>query len=351
MHNRWALGWLTGPIVVLAIVGFGCGGDDAGGGGGAPPPLVGTATMMGTVVAADDTQTAIPNASIIIQGANRQANSQADGSFVMQNLPTGTWGVQVQTPDSEVYGTASAQVPLNANQTTRVTFAVLPLEIAVPEQILLDPTDVTVDLNGRVGYRTRLVGPDNLALDDLQPTWVVTGEIGTVSPTGVFTAQTVGAGQVTAYAGNAERAGTVIVVAPRPPQITSFQLTPQTLPATGGDVFISAAVTDGDGILLQGVTVRIFAPGNNIIDLNTQVINPATAIGCGGQANCYLDASFGVTFAVPANDNQPSPDGVQAVENYSARLQVTDRSGMTSQSPFIDFVVQGIDQPPPRPAL
>ncbi len=350
MHSRWALGWLTGLIVVIAMIGLGCEGGD-GEGGGAPPPVTGTATLSGTVVAADDVQTTLGNALITIEGTGRQARSAADGSFTLTNLPVGTWTVNVQTPDSAEYGSANAEVPLEPNQVTQVNFAVLPIGAATPSEILLDPTNVTVDLNGRVTYHTQLVGPANEALGGLVPTWVVSGGIGTITPEGVFTASNVGSGQVRAFAGTAAGTGTVVVVAPRPPQITSFHLTPRSLPATGGEVFISAAIADGDGVFASDVTVEIFAPGDNIIPLRMQVTNPQTAVPCVGLTNCWLDASFGVTYQVPANDNQPSPDGVQAEENYSARLTVRDTSGMSAQSPFIDFTVQGIDAPPPQPGI
>lgn len=352
MHSKWALGWLIGLIVVASIIGAGCGGDgDGDGGGGGTQPLFGNAALTGRVVAADNVAVTLANALITVVGANRSTSSAADGSFLLQNLPVGTWQVRVETPDSETYGTASARVTLNAQETAVVNFAVLPLAAPQPEQILLDPINTSVDVGGRVLYKVQIVGPNNRALDDIKPTWVVAGGVGSISPAGVFAAETVGAGQVIAYAGDASRVASVVVVAPRPPQISSFNVTPHTLPATGGDVFISCAVADGDGVLARDVRVQIFAPDGNVINLDTAVTNPATALGCQGVPNCYLDASFGVTFAVPPNDNQPSPDGVQAPENYSARIQVRDRTGMSSQSEFVDFTVQGIDQPPPRPPI
>lgn len=349
MHSRWALGSLIGLMVVVAIIGVGCGGDDDDEGGVQPP--LGTATLTGKVVAADNVTTAIANAEITVVGTNRTTTSAADGSFTLRDLPSGTCTVRVETPYSEAYGTACAQVTLVDQQTVTITLAVLPLDAPAPEQILLDPLNSTVDVGGKILYRSQVVGPNNQVLEGVQPTWIVTGGIGTISPQGVFSAQTAGSGQVIAFAGNAKRAATVVVVPPRPPQITSFNLTPQVLPATGGDVFISCAVADGDGVLERDVTVQIFLPEGSTTEIGASVTNPNTALACEGVANCYLDASFGATFTAPPNDNQPSLDGVQAPENYSARIQVRDRSGTTAQSEFIDFTVQGIDQPPPRPPI
>jgi len=349
MHGKWALGWLTGLIIVAVVINVGCGGGE--GEGAAPPPPLGTATLTGTVVAADNIQLTFANAVITVVGTGRQGVSGADGSFTMQNLPVGTWQVEVQTPDSEEYGTATAQVTLDPNQVTRVNFAVLPLDTTTPQQILLDPTSTTVDLNGRVIYRTQLVGPNNEPLDGLKPTWVVSGGIGTVTPDGVFTAQTVGNGTVTAFAGAAQRTATVQVVAPRPPQISSFRVTPQTLPATGGTIFLSGAISDGDFFFNDAATTEIYTPDNDVVELQMQVINPETAIPYEGLTNCWLDASFGVQFEVPANDNQPTADGVQDAEDYSARIIVRDRSGMVTESEFVDFTVEGIDAPPARPPI
>ncbi|MEA3402034.1 MAG: carboxypeptidase-like regulatory domain-containing protein [Armatimonadota bacterium] len=352
MCDRWALGWLMGLVIIAVMtVGFGCGGDDGAGGVAPPTPVMGTATLAGTVVAASDPTLGVSDAVISVVDANRSGLSGAGGSYRIENLPAGTWSVQVTTPRSEHYGTANAEVPLNENETTTVHFAVLPLDVSVPEQILLDPTSATIDLNGQITYRTQLVSASSKALDSLEPTWVVTGGIGSMSPTGVFTAQSVGAGQVQAFSGSARRTSTVVVVSPRPPQINSFRLNPQILPATGGQVYISASIADGDGVRVQDAKVQVYAPGDRIIELDMQVSNPETAIACPGLVNCYRQASYNTTFAAPANDNQPTADGVQAPENYSARLLVRDRTGMTSTSEFVDFTVQGIDQPPPRPGL
>lgn len=361
MHRRAALGWLTCLMITVAIIAVGCGGGDGGGDDGVtPPPPSGTATLNGQVVAADNTAFLVPNAEVTIQQAGQTATAQAtrrsattgvDGGFIFQGLTAGTWIVTVTTPQSAEYGTASARVPLVANQTTRVSMAVLPLNLQAPEQIRIDPASATVDLNGRVAYRAQVVGPSNQVYEDIEPTWIVEGGVGQITPDGVFTAQVVGAGKVNAYSGNAERTATVSVVAPRPPQVSSFRVNPQSLPATGGEVFISAAIKDGDGVNASDVTVEILPAGGQPIEVPMHVTNPETAIQCPGVPNCYVDASFGVNYQVPANNNAPTPDGVQAEETYTVSVHVRDRSGMTTQSQFLEFIVQGIDPPPLRPGI
>lgn len=360
MHRKAALGWLTGLIMAVALIAVGCGGGDGGGGDDVTPPPTGTATLNGQVVAANDTSLLLTNADVTIEPVGQTAAAQAggrtvttgpDGGFAFTGLSAGEWTMRVTTPQSEEYGTGTARVPLVAGRTTTVSVAVLPLDTAAPQTIVLDPTSSTIDVGGRIGYRAQVEGPDGTVLRGIEPTWVVEGGIGSVNPEGIFTAQTVGSGKVRAFAGSAERASNVVVVNPRPPQVSSFRVNPQSLPATGGEIFISAAIRDGDGVQLQDVNAVILPAGGQPIEVDLDVTNPETAIRCPGVPNCFVDASFGVKYQVPANDNAPTADGVQAEENYAVSIRVRDRSGMTTESEFLEFVVQGIDPPPARPGI
>jgi len=361
MHRKAALGWLTGLIMAAAIIAVGCGGGDGGGGDDVtPPPPTGTATLNGQVVAANDTSQLLTSADVTIEPAGETAAAQAgrrtvttgpDGGFAFTGLSAGEWTVRVTTPQSEEYGTGMARVPLVADRTTTVSVAVLPLDIAAPQSIVLDPTNSTIDVGGRIDYRAQVEGPGGTVLRDIEPTWVVEGGIGTVNPDGVFTAQSVGSGKVRAFAGNVEKASSVVVVNPRPPQVSSFRVNPQSLPATGGEIFISAAIRDGDGVQVQDVSAMILPAGGEPIEVDLDVTNPDSAIRCPGVPNCFVDASFGAKYQVPANDNTPTADGIQAQESYSVSIRVRDRSGMTTESEFLEFVVQGIDPPPARPGI
>jgi hypothetical protein len=298
-----------------------------------------------------DTGQVIGNAVVTVQGIKNTAITGPDGGFIIEGLPPGTSTVMVTTPQSEQLGTAMAEVPLAEGRTTRVSLAVLPLDVAAPQQIQVDPTDTTVDVKGRIAYRAQVVGAGGEVLDGIEPTWVVQGGVGQITPQGIFTAENVGTGTVKAYSGNAQRTADVTVVASRPPQVSSFRVNPQTLPATGGQVFISAALRDGDGILPEDVTAQILPAGGEPIAVPLQVTNPETAVRCPSDPTCFADASFGANYQVPANDNAPTEDGVQAPETYAVSIQVRDRSGMSTQSEFLEFVVQGIDTPPARPGI
>ncbi len=351
MQTRSIPGLLTVlSIITLTVLGLGCDGGD-GGGGAQPPAPAGTATVQGTVVAADNSSTALVDALVEVVGTTISTTSGADGGFTLARIPPGTWTVRVTASNSADYGMASAEVTLAAGDTVTIDFAVLPLGVTEPQSIVLDPGQSTVDLNNQIAFRVQILGAGNVQLQGIQPTWVVSGDIGSISRLGVFVARAVGSGQVWAFAGDVSRSANVRVVGPRPPQVTGFSINPQTLPATGGQVFIAASVTDGDGVRVQDVKAEVLGPGSEVQELPMQVGDPGVAVPCEGAADCYLDASFNVTLQVPANDNQPSADGVQAPENYSVRVTARDRSGAAASSDFIDFRVEGIDPPPPTPDL
>lgn len=353
MRHKAALGWLVGCICVLVALIVGCGGDGevAPGGNGGQVAPTGTATLTGLVVAANDVQQTFSGTPVSVLEAGRTVNTQADGSFTIQNLPAGTATVEVVTPTYPDYGSTRLTAELVADQTTRVNLAVLPIDAATPVNIILDPLVATVDLGGKVIYRSQIVGEGNQVLEDVEPTWVVTGAVGSVSTAGVFAAEQVGSGKVTAFAGDANRSADVTVVAPRVPQVAAFLVNPTTLPASGGQVYISCAVADGDGVLAGDVKAEIFGPGDEMTQVDMTVPNPGSALACEGQANCYLEATFAATHLVAPNDNQPTGDGVQAPENYSVRINITDRSGANTLSSFVDLIVQGIDQPPGNPSM
>lgn len=351
MQKLTTLSWLACVAVVTFALVSGCGGGNppAGGGGGVAP--AGTATLQGVVRAADNVGVGLAGAAIRVIGSTGTAVADASGAYRIDNLPAGQFSAEAQTPNHVDYGTTRVPVTLTAGQTTTVNFAVMPAAAAEVEQILLDPRVAIIDLNARIDYRTQVVAANNVVIPNIEPTWVITGGIGTITPGGLFTGLLVGNGSVTAYAGDVQALSTVQVDPPSPPQIISFQLDPRSLPASGGDVYISAAITDGDGISVADVTVEIFGPGDQRTLLGMDVANPDSAERCLNQANCYTRATFATTYTVAANDNNPTADGVQAPENYSAHVSVTDRSGAKTTSTFIDFVVEGIDPPPPSPGI
>ncbi|MFP4248473.1 MAG: carboxypeptidase-like regulatory domain-containing protein [Armatimonadota bacterium] len=360
MHRKARLGWLTGLMAAVAIIAVGCGGGDGEGGEAPPPPATATGTLNGQVVDASDTNTVVPNAEVTVEAVGETTTAQAgartvttgaDGGFSFDDLPAGDWIVSAVTPRSEELGGGRARAPVTDDATTTVSLAVLPLGLAAPERIELSPTSTTIDVGGRVDYRAQIIGPGGEVYEEIKPTWVVAGRVGEITPDGVFTADRAGSGSVRAYSGDAQRASSVEVVAPRPPQISSFRVNPQSLGASGGEVLISAAVSDGDGVDPQDVVARILPPGGEPIDVQLSVTNPDSAIRCPGVPNCFVSASFGATYEVPANDNRPTADGVQAPQTYAVSIHARDGRDVSAESEFVEFVVQGIESPPTRPGI
>lgn len=351
MIMRHRLGWLAGVMLAAIALTLGCGGGEDEGGGGGPPLPVGTAVLRGAVIAADEVTTRLPNALVSVLGTGRSQTADAAGNFEIRGLPGGQYTVEAQTPNQSNYGTTRVVVTLVEGETTTVNLAVLPEGVPQPVEVTLDPLAAVVDLNGRVRYRSQVLGQGGVVLEGVMPTWVVDGGIGTVTPDGLFIAQRVGDGSVIAYAGAAQRRSTVQVTAPAPPQVSSFQLDPRSLGAGGGDVYMSAAISDGDGIRLADVQFEILGPGDQRFLVPVTVPNPESAEPCDGQPGCYSRATFAAIFTAPANDNRPTEAGVQAPEYYSARVLVTDRAGQSTATPFIDFEVRGVDQPPPLPGI
>ncbi len=350
MQKLTTLSWLACVAVVTFALVSGCGGGVAPGAAPAVVPA-GTATVLGVVCAADNVAAGLAGAVVTVIGSGRSAIADGAGAYRLDNLPDGQFTVEAQTPNHADYGLATAPVTLTAGQTTVVNFAAMPAASPAPEQVLLDPRVAIIDLNSQIDYRTQVVAANNVVIPNVEPTWVITGGIGTITRGGLFTGLLVGNGNVTAYAGEAQAASTVQVDPPSPPRITSFQLDPRSLPASGGDVYIAAAISDGDGISVADVTVEIFGPGDQRTLLGMDVANPDSAEECVNQGNCYTRATFSTTYTVAANDNNPTAGGIQAPENYSAHVMVTDRSGARTVSTFIDFVVEGIDPPPPSPGI
>ncbi len=348
MRSRFALSLLAVLIFAFAIAFTGCDGtaDDPD-----VPTPPSTATLTGRVIAADDTTRALGNAEVTV--AERKVVTGSGGSFTIENLPAGDHVVDVRTPQSATHGTARVRVPLEEGKTTHVNVAVLPLDVPAPEKIEIEPRrSVDVDLNGQIRFRATLLGPRSATIERIAPTWVVTGSIGRIGPDGVFRAETVGTGDIIAYAGDARSAVTIEVVEPRPPRISSFQINPRRLPASGGEIYASASISDGDGFrLADDVRLEIMLAGEDPIRLEMDLANPDTAVERPGIPGAYIEASVKTTWDVPPNTNRPDASGVQAPMTYTVSLWARDRAGLETRSDFVDVVVDGIDAPPTTPDI
>ena len=328
---------LTGSIIALTIVALcllsGC----SSGGAPPPPPPPGgdTAQIQGTVVRADAPSSGIAGATVEVRSATgdllASANANGLGQFVLNNIPVGDVTLFADTPNEGDYG--SQEVPgihLDPSDVLQMVVTILRLGEPPPTRILLTPTQATIDIRGHVNFNGAVVA-GGTALT-ATPTFILTGAVGEVDRTGYFTATQVGLGQLFAVCGSAQAAANIEVTPSRDPQVTTYLVAPLSLRASGGDVTITVAANDGDGILQ--VVAEVYKPDASQEDVPMPQ-DPGT------------DETYRVTYGVPPNTNPIDGLGHQDVQRYPVRVRVQDNFGNTTFTVFVEVVVDGIDTPPP----
>ena len=351
-----SLGGLSALVAALFLLCWlsGCGG---GGDNGEiiPPPVVQTATVRGTVVPADNVAGGLSGATVSALGVAAaavgpaqttvlaQTTADSHGSFVLRNIPVGDVTIVADTLNEANYGSQSITgIHLNRNDDLALTITVLPVGMASPTVVYLSPNEATIDLHGQVKFNGSVASSSGML--NVTPSFFLTGAVGLVDKSGQFIATQTGTGQVYAVCGTASATAAIEVTAPRAPQITSFFISPQELTATGGKVSITVAANDGDGI--AQARVEIYKPGGSIENVlleldprtNETYWLPEVVDGLG---------ETGRWLIIAANSNTPDSLGHQESQRYSLRMIVTDNSGASSQTDFVDVVVAGIDTPPP----
>ena len=318
-------------LLVASLVLAGCSGGD----GTTPPaPEGATGSLAGHVVHADDVNIGISSATISVRGvdgtevASGTANSA--GSFSLTKVPVGQWNVVVETLNEANYGSQTVPgILISKGRTTTLTITVLRAIDASPTAINLSPTQATVDLLGQVDFNGSVVAPTGLLT--ATPTFLVSSSIGTIDRNGNFTATAAGRGQVIAICGDARATAEIEVTNPRAPEVTTYLVAPLKLKASGGTVTITVAANDGDGI--RSVEAHIYSPGGE--DVKVLPLDPRTT------------DTYRLTYTVAANSNQPDALGNQAAQRYSVQVIVTDQTGVTTATGFVDVTVAGLDAPPP----
>jgi len=263
--------------------------------------------------------------------------------FTLGGLPAGSAiEIQVEVPRSADYDSATVLVPTRANGTTVANIAVLPSVVGTPTALTIDPQSASVENGGTIQFGASVEVQGQRV--EVQPTWVVGGQpIGSVSPTGLFGSQAVGTGFVRAVAGNLVQEAAVSVTGASAPDISTVLLSASLdnpLPATGGPVGVTAAVSDGNGV--AAVYFDFFPPQAAPFTLTA----PTPEAGTTRQ-----DGTWRIQYNAPANDNQPDAQGNQAAQVYSVRVRAIDLVGNEFVSTqFHDFAVAGLDPPPPPDA-
>lgn len=331
---------LAGVLAALLIMTLLCG---CGGGSDQDEPVVvvDTGTIAGRVVRADMPAMGIQGAEITVRSAAGTqlgaATAGPNGNFNISNVPVGNHTVSVDTVEDAIYGEQTLPgVAVQKNTTTTLMVTVLRVDAPQPSVIDLTPANAQVDLNGLVEF-TAAVQTSSGPLA-ATPTFYVTGGIGVVSydpvtAKVVFRATHEGAGKLRAICGSVATESNITVVDADSPEVTSFLVAPRTLPATGGDVTITLAVNDGNGV--QSVQAEIFRP-----DATSYVVPVPLASG--------TQETYRTTISIDANTN-PINAGGQNPQTYSVRYIVTDWMDEETTTPtdeFVDITVQGLLFPP-----
>jgi hypothetical protein len=326
------LGQAAIAALLVAIIALaGCGGSGSSS-SGTPPPPGSTGTIAGVAIRADATTLTLGGAQVTVLnsfGAQiATGTADANGNFSLPGVPVGTYTVRIDNPS----GGGSQSVPgvvVNANGTSILTIAVLPQGNAAPIGLTLSPASAIIDLHGQIAFQTKVTTASGILA--VTPTFILGPGLGLIDRNGNFTATEEGSGQLTAVIGSQSATASITVTAPRPPQITSFLVSPLTLTASGGPVYITVAANDGAGI--RSIKAEIYRPGM------TTIILPLTL-------NTQTTSTYNATFNAPANSNVPSSQGVQAPQTYSLRVVATDNNNRTTDSQFVTITVNGLVPPP-----
>ncbi|MBM3500127.1 MAG: hypothetical protein FJX74_15835, partial [Armatimonadetes bacterium] len=339
IRGQWPAVIVGLALIALAVALGGCGSGSGIGGGNPPPPpppppAAGTATIDGVVVDSQVPTVAIPGAQVVV-AADAAADAPAAvtdgaGRFKLQKLAAGGVQLDVTFPSTGAYQAMRVTVDTAQKTTTFVTIAALRDEASTPTSLALSPTQAQVDVGGEVQFTAQVQSygvPMNVT-----PSFSLIGDVGTLTASGLFRAAKVGTGNITAFFPGATADATVRVTAPAAPRLGTLSVSPGSLPAEGGNVYISLSTTDGDGI--AGALAEITTLGRPTI--------PRALILESGSPK---DGSWATIYPVPANSNPIGTDGVQLEQRYSARVRVTDNSGASSTTQWADFTVAGLEPP------
>jgi hypothetical protein len=293
--------------------------------------------IRGLVVNALNLNEPVENAQVAVFSVTHTTG--ADGAFTFRELPAGTVTLNVTFTGSAHFQPAKLVVPTTANRVTRLTVAVVPDTVTMPDSVAISPKSVQVDVGSQVTFTavvTALGAPSAV-----KPSFALTGQIGDLSAAGVFFASKLGNGTLTAYAGAASDTATVEVVAPKPPQLGTLSVSPTTFPPEGGSLRVAVTALDGDGIVS---VVAQFDPKLQYPSGAVEFVPLALETGT------QFDGSWAAAVNVPANNNPTDATGHQATKTYSVRVTASDAHSEGTTSQWVDIVVAGLEPPPPPPS-
>ena len=331
MHSLRAA---AAAIIIAAIFGslLGCG---SGGDEVAPPGPGGTIRLEGRVIAANNAGLLFPSASIKVLPAGQIVTADGNGHFVFTGLDSVPLTIQVNPISYPQYQPCAIVLPALTANYLNLNVAVLPRTAGTVSSLRIGPQDQEVELGAEVPFAAEIVTSSGAA--GLRPTWVALGSAGSIDEDGLFTATATGESTILAFSGERSATTTIRVVNERPPAVLDVLLDPVQLPAEGGPLAVTAPIADIDGV--QGAEVLFFAPNG------TSVRRQMSRVAGGAQ-----NGTWRATYTVPANNNVPDSNGVQAPMRYQVRVRAVDTGGQVALSKIVEFLVAGLAPPPPPPS-
>ncbi|MBC7289411.1 MAG: hypothetical protein H5T86_15490, partial [Armatimonadetes bacterium] len=248
------------------------------------------------------------------------------------NLPAATVTRRVDPGPKPNFTSTELQVKAVDKATTRVAVTLVPLSVGIPDRVVVQPLDVTLDPGAEQQF-SALIWSGSVQLN-ISPSWMVEGAIGTINAQGKFVATKSGQGKVVAVAGSQRGEASVTVTGPKRPRLWSIFIDPQLLPASGGQATITVHVSDGDGI--RSVSAVIYKPDNS-----------SETVQLRRTAGTEKDGTWVATYSFPRNTASIDPLGHQAPQVYDIKITATDKSGASRDSDFYQVTVRGIAPPPP----
>lgn len=258
-HRALALVAIAAGLSGVCIAVIGC-----GGGGGAPSPPT-EAVVSGSVVDATDTSSPIPNARVSLTNPTSSAargtralldedTTDQDGNYTLRTRATGEVELRVDAIGS--FSGVAILIDITGRASVDIRITLLPTSRTVSKVLVKPPGPLTVRPGDQLPFVAQVLDDGDDPMTDVTPTWAVSGRIGTIDASGIFTAGSVAAsGHVVAVAG--DKAGVVDVTVEtgdQPPGSvngTVIDLETQN-PIVGALVTISgrADVTDSSGDFL-----------------------------------------------------------------------------------------------------
>ena len=310
-------------IIVFAAIAFllvGCGSNTAPA-TSAPP---GPDSLTVNVTAADNAATVFPSAALTLLPSGATGTTNGNGTFTftgLQSLPT---AVQVNPAYQPGYAAAQISLP-NAGQTSlTLDVALVPHSAGTVTSISLNPQAQQAEVGSQIQFSATIV--TSAGTTGLRPTWFTVGTAGTINPNGVFTTTKIGASTVYAFSGDMFTSTTVTVVAVHGPEILQVLVDPLQLPYGGGQITVTAPVTDPVG--LKTVQTLIFHPDGTFTEI-PMVLASGT------------NDTYRAVYTAPKNSNP-----TYGTQTYEARVRAVDNAGRVTLSAEVAFTVLGPRTPP-----